>query len=84
MLNIHSAILQLEYNHYYNVQFIIHSAEVAPMASPVEGEVTQQQEEKPTPQPADAPVPGTDLVELFNTTIAQHDATFVVYYRGLW
>ena len=59
------------------------------MASSVEGEeqaVEQQEEATPQPstQPAEASVQGTDLVELFNTTIAQHDATFVVYYRGHW
>ena len=26
----------------------------------------------------------SDMIEFFNTTIQEYDATFVVYYRGLW
>ncbi len=58
------------------------------MATPEEQPITEQEEaEAPaaTPQAAAEPEPEPlDLIELFNTTISEYDATFVVYYRGLW
>ena len=26
----------------------------------------------------------SDLIEWFNSTVQQYDATFIIYYRGLW
>ncbi len=56
------------------------------MATPEEQPITEQEEaETPaaTPLAAAEPEP-LDLIELFNTTLSEYDATFVVYYRGLW
>ncbi len=56
------------------------------MATPEEQPITEQEEaEAPAATPLAAAEPeALDLIELFNTTVSEYDATFVVYYRGLW
>lgn len=53
-------------------------------------EITQDQNHESEPEPAAATTeekPSStpeDLIAWFNSTIKDYDATFIVYYRGLW
>lgn len=36
------------------------------------------------PPPSSEQTSSTDMIEWFNGAIQQYDATFIIYYRGLW
>ena len=48
--------------------------------SPPEQNVPASEDAAPEPSSG----PPSDWIAWFNSTIQQYDATFIVYYRGLW
>lgn len=52
------------------------------MATPVEA--TEEVPEATPVEKESVSPPERDLVQLFNETVSANEATFVVFYRGLW
>ena len=49
-----------------------------------ETETTTNPETETTANPETTPQSTVDMIELFDKTVAENEATFVVFYRGLW
>ncbi len=56
------------------------------MATSDEQPISEQPAKAETPAANGREAEGADLdlIELFNNTVSENDATFVVYYRGDW
>ena len=56
------------------------------MATPLEPDETTPSQEptETTTNPETTPQSTVDMIELFDKTVAENEATFVVFYRGVW
>ena len=56
--------------------------ETTPSQEPTE--TTTNPETETTANPETTPQSTVDMIELFDKTVAENEATFVVFYRGVW
>ena len=56
--------------------------ETTPSQEPTE--TTTNPETETNANPDTTPQSTVDMIELFDKTVAENEATFVVFYRGLW
>jgi hypothetical protein len=62
--------------------------EVTPHEGPHDPPKVEDDGDKGNPSSGATPLPGgggdTDTIGIFNTSIQEHDALFLIFYRGYW